>query len=69
MEVSREPVDLKSVARVVASEFRAAARRHDSKLQVRGRGAAVALADSDRVSQIIRILVDNALTHTRRGRT
>jgi signal transduction histidine kinase len=67
MEVRREPVDLKSVASVVASEFRAGARRHKSKLQVRGRGAAVALADSDRVSQIIRILVDNALTHTSQG--
>jgi signal transduction histidine kinase len=67
MEVSREPVDLKSVARVVATEFSASARRHDSELQVRGRGAAVALADSDRVSQIIRILVDNALTHTSQG--
>ena len=67
MEISREPVDLKQVAREVVREFRPSARRHDSKLQVRGRGAAVALADRDRVSQIIRILLDNALTHTPDG--
>jgi two-component system, OmpR family, sensor kinase len=67
MEISREPVDLKQVARDVVREFKATAKRHDSNLQVRGRGAAVALADPDRVSQIIRILLDNALTHTPEG--
>ena len=67
MEISREPVDLKQVAREVTGEFRPSARRHRSKLQVRGRGAAVADADPDRVSQIIRILLDNALTHTPEG--
>jgi two-component system, OmpR family, sensor kinase len=40
---------------------------HDSRLQVRGRGDVVALADLNRVSQIIRILIDNALTHTAQG--
>lgn len=67
MEVSREPVDLKQLAREVAREFRPAARRARSKLQVRGRGHVVALADPDRVRQIIRILIDNALTHTEQG--
>jgi two-component system, OmpR family, sensor kinase len=67
MELIREPVDLKLVARDVAGEFRQVAKGHRSKLQVRGRGAAVALADADRVSQIIRILLDNALTHTPQG--
>jgi signal transduction histidine kinase len=67
MELQREPVDLKAVAREVAGEFRPAARRHKSRLEVRGRGNALALADPDRVGQIIRILLDNALTHTAQG--
>ena len=40
---------------------------HGSKLQVRARGEVVALADPNRVAQIIRILIDNALTHTPDG--
>ncbi len=67
MEISRGPVDLKQVAREVARDFRPTAKSHRSKLQVRGRGAAVAQADPDRVGQIIRILLDNALTHTPDG--
>ena len=70
MEISREPVDLKELAREVAGEFRPSARA--PRLQAPGagpRGQAVALADPDRVSQIIRILIDNALTHTAEGTT
>jgi signal transduction histidine kinase len=67
MEIRREQVDLKEAAREVADEFRPAAKLHESSLQVRGRGQVVALADLNRVSQIIRILIDNALTHTPRG--
>jgi two-component system, OmpR family, sensor kinase len=64
MEIKREQVDLKDVARQVSDEFGPAAKLHESSLQVRGRGQVVALADLNRVSQIIRILIDNALTHT-----
>jgi two-component system, OmpR family, sensor kinase len=67
MEIQREQVDLTEVARQVANEFRPAAKAHGSTLQVRGRGSVVALADLNRVSQIIRILIDNALTHTPQG--
>jgi two-component system, OmpR family, sensor kinase len=67
MEIRTEAVDLKGAARQVADEFRPKARLHDSRLQVRGRGDVVALADLNRVSQIIRILIDNALTHTPQG--
>jgi signal transduction histidine kinase len=67
MEIQPEPVDLKEVAREVADEFRPTAKRGRTKLQVRGRGQAVAIADLNRVSQIIRILIDNALTHTPQG--
>jgi two-component system, OmpR family, sensor kinase len=67
MEIAREQVDLTEAARQVANEFGPAAQAHGSTLQVRGRGSVVALADLNRVSQIIRILVDNALTHTPQG--
>ncbi|HSD23270.1 MAG TPA: ATP-binding protein [Solirubrobacterales bacterium] len=67
MEIKREQVDLKDAARQVADEFRPKAKLHESSLQVRGRGHVVALADLNRVSQIIRILIDNALTHTPQG--
>ena len=67
MEIKREQVDLRDAARLVADEFRPKARLHESSLQVRGRGQVVALADLNRVSQIIRILIDNALTHTPQG--
>jgi signal transduction histidine kinase len=67
MELQRERVDLKELARDIAAEFRPAAKNHKSRLEVRGRGQAIALADPDRVGQIIRILVDNALTHTPEG--
>jgi signal transduction histidine kinase len=69
MEIKREPVDLKESGRQVANEFRPAAKGHGSTLQVRGRGQVVAQADLNRVSQIIRILIDNALTHTPEGTT
>jgi signal transduction histidine kinase len=67
MELKREPVDLKQVASDIAAEFRPMAKRHGSALQVRGKGQAVALADLNRASQIIRILIDNALKHTPEG--
>ncbi len=69
MEIRSRSVDLSEVAREVAAEFRPAARRRGSKLQVRARGKAPALADPGRVGQIIRILIDNALTHTPEGTT
>jgi signal transduction histidine kinase len=67
IELQPERVDLKELARDVAAEFRPAAKLHKSRLEVRGRGHATALADPDRVAQIIRILLDNALTHTPEG--
>lgn len=67
MELERDPVDLKQLASEVVSEFRPAAKQHDSALQVRGKGQAIALADLSRASQIIRILIDNALKHTPQG--
>ena len=67
MELRHEPVDLKELASEVVAEFKATAKRHKSTVQVRGKGQAVALADLNRASQIIRILIDNALKHTPEG--
>jgi signal transduction histidine kinase len=67
MLLSLNRVDLKQLAHDVAGEFEPAARLHDSTIEVRGRGQALAHADPGRVNQIIRILIENALRHTRRG--
>jgi signal transduction histidine kinase len=67
IEINLERVDLKQTASAVAGEFRPIAKGHASRLEVRGRGQAEAVADPGRVSQIIRILIDNALTHTPEG--
>ena len=67
MQVSADEVDLASVAMRVADEFGPAAERHESELSVSDADGATAMADADRVAQIIRILLDNALTHTPEG--
>ncbi len=67
IEVRAEAVELDRVARRVAEEFEPAAERHGSSIAVADNGRAVARADADRVAQIIRILLDNALTHTPEG--
>ncbi|OLE36653.1 MAG: hypothetical protein AUG48_06695 [Actinobacteria bacterium 13_1_20CM_3_68_9] len=67
LQVNAERVDLGDVARRITEEFGPAAERHRSPIDVNGDGVAVALADADRVGQIMRILVDNALTHTPEG--
>jgi two-component system, OmpR family, sensor kinase len=68
LEVSAGPLDLGVLAREVAREFGPAADRRGSRLQVRTpEESALALADPDRTRQIIRILLDNALTHTPEG--
>jgi two-component system, OmpR family, sensor kinase len=61
-------VDLAAVAREVAREFGPRADRRGSRLELRTpEEAVVASADPDRVRQVIRILLDNALTHTPEG--
>jgi two-component system OmpR family sensor kinase len=67
LQVNAERVDLGELAGRIAEEFGPAAERHGSPIQVNGDRAAVALADPGRVAQIMRILVDNALTHTPEG--
>jgi signal transduction histidine kinase len=61
-------VDLGSLARDVALEFGARAELRGSRLELRTPDRPViGVADPERVRQIIRILVDNALTHTPEG--
>jgi two-component system, OmpR family, sensor kinase len=68
MEISPRSVDISNLATEIAKEFGPAADRHRSRLEVRTpRRPARAEADPDRVRQIIRILLDNALGHTPEG--
>lgn len=68
LEVVAEPVDLGELARSVASEFTPALDAHDSALALDLPPERVeAVCDADRVAQIMRILLDNALRHTPPG--
>jgi len=68
MVMQARPVDLGALARQVTREFAPRADLHGSRLELRTpERAAIALGDPDRVRQIIRILLDNALTHTPEG--
>jgi signal transduction histidine kinase len=67
LELGRAPVDLASAARLVAEEFRAVADASEHPLRVAAEGDVYALGDHERVVQILRILVENALRHTPAG--
>jgi signal transduction histidine kinase len=68
LEVSEAPVDLGEVARGVAKEFTPAVKDHHADLDLRLPADEVeARADRERVAQIMRILLDNALRHTPEG--
>ena len=64
LQVRAENVDLADVAETIAAEFTPALERHGSVLEVERERGVIAAADPDRVAQIIRILIDNALSHT-----
>jgi signal transduction histidine kinase len=67
IEIEREPVSLAGTARLVANEFGAVAQQSRHTLAVEVEEDAVALADEQRVVQILRNLVENALVHTPPG--
>jgi signal transduction histidine kinase len=68
LELRPETVDLGELVRSVAGEFEPALAQHDSHLELRlGAGRTEAVCDPVRVAQILRILLDNALTHTPAG--
>jgi len=67
MHVEHEPVDLGEVARVVCAEFSVLAERKRHAVEAVVQGHPVARADELRVLQVVRALLDNALTHTPEG--
>jgi two-component system, OmpR family, sensor kinase len=67
LELEREAVPLRALTSQIAHEFAAAAGRRRSTLEVirpDSSSDVEAFCDQQRVAQILRILVDNALTHT-----
>ncbi len=67
LQVRRERVDLAGVARRVVAEFGPIADRRRAEISIEEGAEAAASADPERVAQIMRILIDNALTHTPEG--
>jgi two-component system, OmpR family, sensor kinase len=68
VELESEPTDLSEIARSVVSEFTPALAQHATELRVRLPDDGLeALCDRERVAQIMRILLDNALRHTPEG--
>jgi len=64
LQVRAETIDLAELARSIAAEFGPAAESHSSRLEVTKGSPVPALGDPERARQIVRILVDNALSHT-----
>lgn len=62
-----EQVDVAGLVRSVTREFAAREAHYDATLSVTGDTSAEAFCDPDRVAQIVRILIDNALRHTPPG--
>jgi signal transduction histidine kinase len=68
LELRRERTDLGEVARLVADEFAPSLFVHESHLELRLPPEPVVVqGDPERVAQVLRILIDNALTHTPPG--
>lgn len=69
LELRRERTDLGEVARTVADEFAPALVAHESHLELRlpPEPVVVRSGDPERIAQVLRILIDNALTHTPAG--
>ena len=70
IDLELEPVPLRTLANQVAGEFAAAAARKESVIDVVDRDSHLdieAVCDPERVAQIVRVLIDNALVHTPDG--
>jgi len=68
LELRPEAVDIGRLARAVTAEFVPALAQHESELELRLRREPIeVICDPDRVAQIMRILIDNAITHTPAG--
>jgi two-component system, OmpR family, sensor kinase len=70
LELRPEPTDVGQLARDVADEFTPAVTSHDAELEVRTTPERIEIdCDPERVAQVMRILLDNALVHTPAGTT
>jgi signal transduction histidine kinase len=68
LELRPEPTDVGQLAREVASEFTPLASQHASDVTLNLRPEPIELdCDPERVAQVLRILLDNALRHTPPG--
>lgn len=67
LELRPEQVDLGELTRSVSGEFEPTLAQHDSHLELRLARRIEAVCDPVRLAQIVRILLDNALTHTPPG--
>jgi signal transduction histidine kinase len=67
LRVDREPVDLTRIAELLVDEFETLAQSSDHGLEPEFDGGATGLGDEQRVLQIGRALVENALRHTPGG--
>jgi signal transduction histidine kinase len=67
LHVETETVDLGALARSLAEEFRAVALNMDHRIEVVDRASPAVAADEERVLQIGRVFVENALVHTPPG--
>jgi len=68
LELRPEPTDVGQLAREVAGEFTPAAQRHESAVRLELPDEPIELeCDPERVAQVLRILLDNALVHTPAG--
>ncbi len=67
VELAHEPVDLSALTRTILGEFRPAVARHETDLELHLPSRIRANCDRERVAQIVRILLDNAIRHTPGG--
>lgn len=68
LELRPEETNVGELARTVAGEFTPALAQHGSRLELRlSRAAIHAECDPDRVAQVMRILIANAIAHTPQG--
>jgi signal transduction histidine kinase len=68
LELRPEPTDVGQLAREVAAEFTPAATRHRAEVELELAREPIELeCDPERVAQVLRILLDNALIHTPEG--
>jgi signal transduction histidine kinase len=67
LRIERQPVDLAALVRAAAAQFAPLAEAKDVRLRADAPAPALALGDPDRLAQILRNLLSNALRHTSAG--